>query len=238
MKYVIIDDRIRKIEESKLEQLQYRTIHTLKNNNLYDEISSHVDIVTCKIENKIIVEPNLYNSLKSKISPEKIIKGQEYVKIPYPYDIKYNVCIVGKKAFHKFEFTDKRIVEELRNQGYEMINTNQGYTNCSVAVIDNNSAIVTDKGLYKIMQKHGIHTLYLDYEPDIKLLQEAPNVYSSKKGFIGGALSRIGTNIIVFGSLQKIDKNNQIRNFIKEKNLNLIDFDGLDVIDYGGLVEI
>ena len=39
--------------------------------------------------------------------------------------------------------------------------------NCSIAVIDGISAIVTDKGLYKILQKHNIDVLYLEYEPKV-----------------------------------------------------------------------
>lgn len=62
--------------------------------------------------------------------------------------------------------------------------------------------------------------------------------YSNKNGFIGGVISRIGNNIVVFGDLEKIDYNNAIKEFIISKNLNLIDFKGMDVIDYGGIVEI
>ena len=62
--------------------------------------------------------------------------------------------------------------------------------------------------------------------------------YSNKNGFIGGVISRIGNNIVVFGDLEKIDYNNTIKEFIISKNLNLIDFKGMDVIDYGGIVEI
>ena len=60
--------------------------------------------------------------------------------------------------------------------------------------------------------------------------------YSDKKGFIGGVISRIDDNIIISGDLNKIDQNNSIRNFIKSKNLNIIEFKGLDVIDYGGII--
>ena len=117
-----------------------------------------------------------------------------------------------------------------------MINTTQGYTNCSIAVIDDNSAIVTDKGLYKILQKHNIDVLYLEYEPDIKLLKS--NEYSEKRGFIGGAISRIDDQIIVFGDLDKIDCDKQIRIFIEKRGLKIIEFKGLDVIDYGGILPL
>ena len=57
-------------------------------------------------------------------------------------------------------------------------------------------------------------------------------------GFIGGAIGKAHNNVIVFGDLNKIDKENQIRNFIKIRNLKLIDFKDLDVIDYGGILEV
>ncbi len=233
MKYLIIDERMRPREKNKLKELGYSLIEINKNNNVYEEISSHVDIFTCKIENKLIIEPNLEISFPTECN---IMRGKESVTSKYPNDIKYNVCIIGKKAIHNFQYADSVLKEELIKQGYELINTTQGYTNCSIAVIDNNSAIVTDKGLYKILQKHNIDVLFLSYQPNIKLLTK--DGYSNKNGFIGGVISRIGNNIVVFGDLEKIDYNNAIKEFIISKNLNLIDFKGMDVIDYGGIVEI
>lgn len=232
---LIIDGRMRSIEKEKLKEQGYNLIEIKQSLKTYKEISSHVDIFICKIDNKLIVEPSQYESIKEQLSDSNNVeKGKEEIEGNYPYDIKYNVCIIGKKALHNFEFTDAKIKEELIKQGYELINTTQGYTNCSIAVIDNNSAIVTDKGLYKILEKHNIDVLYLDYEPDIKLLTEEG--YSKKNGFIGGAISRIDNDVIIFGDLQKIDKNEKIRKFILNKNLNIIEFKGIDVIDYGGAV--
>lgn len=235
-KKLIIDERMRQIEKEKLKSLGYQLLEIKQNKKVYSEISSHVDIFACKIGEKIIIEPSQYNNIKLQAQNVIIQQGNEEIENKYPYDIKYNVCIIGKKALHNFNYTDFKIKEELNNQKYEMINTTQGYTNCSIAVIDDNSAIVTDKGLYKILKKHNIDVLYLDYEPDIKLLNVKG--YSNRKGFIGGAISRIGKNVIVFGELSKIDKNNQIKNFIENKNLNIIQFEGIDVIDYGGIIEI
>lgn len=57
-------------------------------------------------------------------------------------------------------------------------------------------------------------------------------------GFIGGAMGKIGNSIIVFGDLDKIDKDNKIRKFITDRKLKIIDFKGLDVVDYGGILEL
>ena len=230
-KKVIIDNRMRQIEKQKLQNMGYEIIEIQTSPNVYTEISSHVDISVCKIENEIIVEPTQnMNNISNKIY------GKEKISAEYPYDIKYNVCIIGKKAIHNLKYTDEILKKELIDKGFELINTTQGYTNCSIAVIDENSAIVTDKGLNKILQRHGIQTLYLNEKLDIKLLKE--NKYSEKNGFIGGCISKLGNKIIVFGDLDKIDFQNKIRNFIYEKDLEIIEFKGLDVIDYGGLIEI
>lgn len=229
---LIIDERMRQIEKDKLKSLGYELVEIISNKKVYSEIASHVDIFVCKVGDTLIVEPSQYNQLKFKL--QNIQKGNDEVEEKYPYDIKYNVCTIGKKAFHNFEYTDLKIKEELIKKEYELINTNQGYTNCSIAVIDDNSAIVTDKGLYKILQKYNIDVLYLEYEPDIKLLNNTQ--YSTRKGFIGGAIAKLENKVIVFGDLNKIDNNNRIRKFIENKNIELIEFKGLDVIDYGGIV--
>ena len=231
---LIIDERMRLIEKEKLKELGYELVEIKQSNQVYEEISSHVDIFVCKVGEKLIIEPSQYNNIKSQLQNEKIEIGNELIENKYPLDIKYNVCIIGKKALHNFEYTDSKIKQELNE--YELINTTQGYTNCSIAVIDDNSAIVTDKGLYKILQKHEIDVLYLEYEPDIKLL--AQNGYSSRKGFIGGVISRIDNKIIVSGDLNKIDLNGEIRTFIQKRELELIEFKGQDVIDYGGIVRV
>ena len=234
---IIVDERMRQIEKQKLKELGYDLIDIKQSEKVYPEISSHVDIFTCKIGDVLIVEPSQYEQIKSKLTSEnKIISGQENISLKYPDDIKYNVCTIGKKAIHNFQYTDTIVKQELIKQGYELISTNQGYTNCSIAIIDDNSAIVTDKGLYKILQKNNIDVLYLQYEPEIKLLNG--NEYSNKKGFIGGVISRIANQIVVTGDLDKIDPSGLIRKFVLSKGLGIVEFKGLDVIDYGGIVVI
>ena len=94
-KYLIIDERMRNIEKQKLEKMGYYLIEIKKSPNVYEEISSHVDIFACKIGDKIIVEPSVYEDISKKISVEK---GNACVLSKYPEDVKYNVCIIGKKS--------------------------------------------------------------------------------------------------------------------------------------------
>ena len=236
MGYLVIDERMRSIEKETLKSLGYNLIEVKKNNEIYPEISSHVDIFACKVKEKIIAEKRVYDILKNKLKRD-IIQGNSNIHSTYPNDINYNVCIVGNRAIHNFKYTDTKIIEELNKNKFELINVKQGYSNCSIAVINENSIILSDRGMYNNLKNRGLDILFLDFIPDIKLFNENRE-YSQKNGFVGGAISRIGNNIVIFGDLDKIDYDGKIKGFIEERNLDIIDFKKLDVIDYGGVVEI
>ena len=136
---------------------------------------------------------------------------------------------------HHFKLTDHTILEFINQEKLSKIQISQGYANCSIAVIDRNAVIVTDPKIAEILRKDKIDVLYLTDMPDIKLLNEK-NKYSQMQGFIGGPMARIEDKIVIFGDLRKIDKENKIRNFIQKYDLEIVDFEGLDVIDYGGIV--
>ena len=237
-KYIVIDSKMRKVEKEYLNSLGYRIINVQTNKNVYDEISSHVDIFACKIKDKIVVEPSVYSYLKEeKYDLENVICGKNKASSKYPLNVLYNVCSIGDNVIHNFKYTDEKILEIIQNEKLNMININQGYSNCSIAVIDEKSVIVTDKKIAEKLIENDIDVLLLEENLDIKLLKN-DGKYSKMKGFIGGCMSRIENKIIIFGDISKIDKEKKIRNFIQSRNLELVSFNGLDVIDYGGVLVI
>ena len=239
-KKIIIDIKMRKAEKNYLTSLGYELIEIPSCYTVYEEISSHTDIFISKMGNNIVVEPSIYSFILSKLKnldEFNIIKGDIAIKYNYPFDIPYNVCIIGNYAIHNLKYTSKKILDILKNENYNLINVNQGYSNCSIVVIDDNSIIINDKGLYEVLSKYDFEIIFIEEDLDIKLLKNNGE-YSSKKGFIGGCIARIENNVIVFGDLLKIDKENKIRNFIQRKGLEIIEFKNLDVIDYGGFVVI
>ena len=64
MEYIIIDNRMRNIEKNTLKYLGYKLMEIKKSNNVYAEISSHVDIFTTKINDTLIVEKSKYENLE------------------------------------------------------------------------------------------------------------------------------------------------------------------------------
>lgn len=229
---LIIDSRMRKLEKEKLKKMGYSLYEINCNKNLYYEISSHPDIHCCKVLDKLFVSPNLD-------IPNSILGNNTLAK-KYPLDVSYNICILGNKAIHNFNYTDSKINNFLDKNNFEKIQINQGYSKCSIAVIDKTSVIVTNEQISKKLLENNLNVLCLPYstQKNIKLYKNRNLDYSDMNGFIGGCLSRIDNFVFVSGDLNYIDKDNKIRNFILERNLKIIDFPNEDIIDYGGIIKI
>ena len=230
---IIVDKKIRKCEEEYLNSHGYNIWKVESSNNVYDEISSHADIFFTKLNDKIVVEPTFYDKLNSCY--DKCIKGNSILREEYPFDIAYNVCQIGNNVIHNFKYTDEKVLEIIKDEKLNMIN--QGYSNCSIAVIDENSAIVTDKKIADILKKNNIDVLLVEDKIDIKLLKNN-NEYSNMSGFIGGCIARLDDKVIIFGDRKYIDRNHKIEEYVKRKKLKLVDFKNIPVVDYGGIVSI
>lgn len=235
-KLLVIDERMRNIEKDYFINNGYKLIEVIASNDIYDEISSHVDIFSCRLNNNIVLEKSLYNNVL-KYKTKDIYCGDSILKSKYPFDIPYNVCKIGKYVIHNFKYTDKKILDVIHKEKLEMININQGYSKCSIAVVDDNSAITTDIAIYNKLKENNIDVLLIKEKLDIKLLNKEKR-YSSMSGFIGGCTAKIDNKFIIFGDIDKIDKEGKIKKFIKSKNIELVYFKNLDVIDYGGILAI
>ena len=135
----------------------------------------------------------------------------------------------------------------LERHGFKLINVEQGYTNCSIVGLDDNSCITSDIGIARALMDNGIDTLYV-CEPDIKLKRRTNRIFiketqmsfenSPMQGFIGGAMARLGDTVILFGDVNNLVNGSKIKSFVEKKGLKFHHFEGLDVVDYGGVLEV
>lgn len=216
MRNLLIDGRIRKNELDYLSN--YFNIKKLPlSKNLYEEISGHSDIFYCKIKNKIICAPN------APIIEKGFIMGTDKVEKNYPKDVAYNACQIGNIIIGS-KYTTSTINPD--------IIVKQGYVKCSICVTGKNSCITTDKNIHNKLSDYGINSLYVE-ENNIKLLDK--NAQPTKmKGFIGGASLVFDNKFVLFGDIEKLNCKEKILEHLKKCNLQLVDFKGLDVNDYGG----
>ena len=242
MKYAIIDFRMRSVEKEFIKSLGYELIENNFNLDVYDEISAHVDIYYLKVGRVLFAAPERADKL-----PFAATTCVTHVGGKYPLDVPYNVCIVGNNAVHNFKYTDEVIKTYLINSGYRLIDVGQGYARCSTFPVDDNSCITSDIGVARALMDAGIEVLYVS-EPDVKLKTRTNKIFekqsqmsfmdSTMEGFIGGAMARFGDTVVLFGDVNNLINANKIKSFIEKKGLKFHHFEGLDVVDYGGVVEV
>jgi len=240
-KHCIIDFRMRNVEKEYLKSLGYELIENRFNLNTYDEIASHPDIYYTAVGDTVFCEPNRH------LEGFNCIKGLSEVKGNYPEDIPYNLAVIGDLAVHNFNYTDEVLKMYLKKAGYKMVQVEQGYSKCSICVLGEKACIVSDIGIARELLDNGIDVLYVS-EPDIKLLKRTNKIfvdevrmsfeYSEMQGFIGGAMVRLGDEVIVFGDINNLVNGKKIQKFIESIGLKLHYFEGLDVVDYGGVIEV
>ena len=216
MKNLIIDSRIRNEEYTYLSKY-FNILKLPLSDDVYEEISGHSDIFYCKINNKIVAAPN------AKILEKDFKIGIAKVKKDYPLDVPYNICQIGDKIIGS-KYVDKSIISD--------IIVNQGYVKCSIAVTSDKSCITTDRKIAEILNKNNIDALFIE-ENNIKLLKKDSSI-SNMHGFIGGACLVFDNKFVLFGDVDMLKDKDKILEHINKYNLELVDFKGLDIFDYGG----
>lgn len=236
LKVCIVDGRITNELENRLLDRGIKLIKTPKCRNVYDAISYHPDIqfFNCG-KGKIIVAPNLYEEYVELLDGLgiEVIKGSKYLKRKYPDDVAYNVCVVGKYALHNFEYTDKEVLKYLDEKGFERINIKQGYSKCSICVVDDKSIITADKGIAESIENSGADINYL-------LIEEGNiDLFDMNFGFIGGCTGLLSDKEVGFlGKIENHPDFEKIKKFLNKCGKTYVSLSEEKLLDLGSIIPI
>ena len=183
-------------------------------NHIRTGISTHPDIYYCKLG-------------ISDDSPV-FIGDSRKVAEKYPADIIYNAACSGKYFIHNLKYTDPALLKAAEASGMTLVNTRQGYSKCSTAVIDENSFITSDEAIALPLKAAGADVLLIS-KGHIRLRD-----YDT--GFIGGTCGRIGSTMVFNGNLEAHPDFIAIKSFIEEKGLSLKFFSEYDLEDIGSII--
>lgn len=179
-------------------------------------IASHADLFMCKMGSQ----------------PDSLLfMGDPSIpKSPYPLDIPYNAVCTGTYFIHNLAYSQNALLQKAKELGMNMIHVRQGYTKCNTVIVNENSLITSDQGIYKTLEGHS--------DIDCLLVQSGhvclPG-YST--GFIGGASGRIGERILFHGNLKAHPNYIQIRQFIETRRLEPVWFPEFPLTDIGSIIE-
>lgn len=219
---------------ASLKKLKLNIIPTIKCLEVDDSISYHPDIVIHPVDHStLVIAPNVFDYYKDvfKGTNMKLIKGEKKLGVKYPDDIAYNVGRMHGIAIHNFVSTDEVLKFHLKEQGLEFVNVKQGYSKCSIAIVDEQSAITADKSIHQELSDRGYSILLV--EPGYVELK------NQKYGFIGGATGNFSKDIFLFSGVLDghPDKENILR-FLKNKNITIDFLANKSIVDIGTIISL
>lgn len=192
------------------------TLEYIESKGIVDKsISHHPDIFLCKMG--IDENAPVYFAKKETLSAD------------YPCDVPFNAACTGKYFIHNLEYTNPDLLQAAENMGMTTINVKQGYSKCSIVIVDETSIITYDEGIYKACEEYD----------DLDVLLVSPGFVrldGYDTGFIGGASGRIGDEVIFNGDLFCHPDFNRIKIFIESRDLKCKWFAGYPLTDIGSIL--
>lgn len=231
----VVDGRIPQEIERTFADMGIEIIKTGPYPDIQGAISCHPDIFLNHTgENTIVHAPMTDRVLLQRLSGHgfKLVRGATELSAAYPGDIAYNVAIVGKLYFHNLKHTDPILRRELEKQGCEPVNIAQGYSKCSISVVNEESIITADKGIAKAAEKKGLQVLLLEAGQNISL----PGL---DLGFIGGSSGMLGKDIwAAVGDAGKFVSYHAIADFLEKRKIRILSLSRAQVLDAGSILPL
>lgn len=227
-KKVIVDYRTDPEVIKELNRLGFDAVKTMPVKALYYEVNGHSDMQFHFTGSKAICAPEVYSYYKKLLPGIDIILGSKKIGPKYPYDIAYNTCVIGDHVICRCEYTADEILSEYSDK--QIVDTKQGYAKCSICVVNDNSAITSDNGLYKLMKKKGLNVLKIS-PCGIKLY--------GMTGFIGGASGLLDKDLLAFnGDLTTHRDHSNITAFCRDAGVNTVSLSRNELADIGSIIRI
>jgi len=229
-KTFLVDFRIDEEIENELKKNDIEYIKTLKNENLYEEISGHPDIAACNLGDVTVIEPDTYNLLYEQIKDFNIIKGETILRSKYPYDIAYNFIVTEKYIIGKLNYMDKVVRKLAEKKGLEFINVKQGYARCSTISLPEDRFITSDSNIYETLISKNLKCYLI----------ECQDIYLSERynGFLGGSCLIYDDEIMFFGNIDSIGNGDILKKILKENHIKYYDINNLKLKDYGSMIKL
>lgn len=224
MNYVIIAENFPEESAKKLEKYG-RVLRTKKNRKVMEGLNTHPDILVHPLPNGEIVVDRDNFIYYDMLLRRTVIKSESHLDKKYPSDVPLNAFAFKNYFVHNLKFTDKRLLEYYKENGYELIDIKQGYSKCTTLVTED-FLITSDGGTYERLKD--IMPIYRINHKEIKL-------ENFNYGFIGGASGSLGKKIFFTGSIKEHSSYEEIMRIIKKYNYEVEILSDNPIEDYGSI---
>ncbi len=193
--------------------------------------SYHADMSVCHLgKEKIVIANNMNINTENALLQihSHLIKTKNTVTAKNPW---LNVCMMGKRLIGNTKKMDQTIIDYIQQNEIQILHTNQAYTKCSSAVIDENALITADESIYKVCLKNQIDVL--------KISVGNIGLQNYPYGFIGGTCGKFSKHILAFsGNIKLHPDYANIKAFAANYGIYLLSLGKDELYDIGGLIPI
>lgn len=233
---LLVGEKYADILEIPLKALGIGMLKVPDNPHVDTRLSGHADLSVFHFgENKILLAPYLKGSVLEKellhrgfsVSIAGLVQSAKY-----PEDAQMNSCVVGENIILAPQVCCKEIVEYFTNLNtHKIIACKQGYTRCSVCVVDECAIITADRGIAEAAREKGIAVLGI--RPDHIALD------GFDYGFIGGSSFKISKKRLAFtGTLDKHPDKERILSFLAFRDVEPVYITNYPLFDIGGALPV
>lgn len=214
----------------KLALLGVKTIPLVTNEAIDNTINYHSDILFHHLGDNYAITDSVTNKQLLRLFGVDCAVDNE-VRGKYPKSVRLNAVQIGKRVFCNTNYLSKLAFYYYKENGFELVHVNQGYTKCSVCVLNEHTIITDDSGIHQKVLNYNIESLLIE-KGDI-ILEGQPY------GFIGGCTGLIDINKLAFtGSLNNHKDEKKILAFLqKHEIIPIYLYDG-PLLDVGGIIPI
>lgn len=214
--------------EDFLDDRQIKRYTVTENPYIDFSVATHADMLSLHIKDKKFIVDSQQVQLIDELKKDgaNVIKTAKAIRGEYPKDIALNFALVGEHVFGKLSHCDENLLKELNS--FKRCNCAQGYSKCSVLVVNEDALITDDSTIYKVASKQGKSCLLID-KGDVSLP-------GHEYGFIGGASAKISKDeVLFFGDITKHRDYEKIESFLFKHHCQIISLD-FPLRDFGGFV--
>lgn len=149
----------------------------------------------------------------------------------YPYDVRLNCALIGDKLICNRKTISREILEYAEINNINVINVNQGYTKCSICIVNEKTIITDDESIYTAAGNFFNDTLYVSKNSIV--------LKGYDYGFIGGCCGKIDKDVMAFnGRIESHSDHNKIIDFFAKHNIKIIELSTERLTDIGGILPL
>ena len=214
------------------ENINIKTILT-SSCELFDEpIKNHADMMFIHLGNEKCIAQRKNEELVNKLTNTgfHVSLTKNIYNKKYPNDVGLNCVIIGKYLIGREESIDKTLLEFCDKEIIEIINVKQGYSKCSICIVNENSIITEDESIYSTL-KNKFDVL--------KIESGSVSLNGYNYGFFGGCCGLIDKNLLAINGDIKLHKNHiQIVSFLRERKVDVFSVKSGFLEDVGSIMPI